>query len=84
MNKIIRALAYFGIHVWVAIQVYVVSIAIISPFFNVVISVLDLANKYPKLILGKYLWLWLISSAVLWLVLYIYIEVHNYKERHKK
>ena len=89
LNKLIKAVSYFVVHLVVAVELYLLALLITSPVFNLVIGVMDLLNKVPALFLGKYLALWALVSIAVWLVLFIYEEIRAYdlrtdfKRKHK-
>lgn len=89
LNKLIKAVSYLVIHLVVAVELYLLALLITSPVFNLVIGVMDLLNKVPALLLGKYLVLWALVSVAVWLVLFIYVEIKTYdlrtdfKRKHK-
>lgn len=89
LNKLIKAVSYFLVHLVVAVELYLLALLITSPVFNLVIGVMDLLNKVPTLLLGKYLVLWALVSVAVWLVLFIYEEIRTYdlradfKRKHK-
>ena len=89
LNKLIKAVSYFVVHLFVAVELYLLALLITSPLFNLVIGVMDLLNKVPAHLLGKYLVLWALVSVAVWLVLFIYEEIIKYdlrtdfKRKHK-
>lgn len=89
LNKLIKAVSYFLVHLVVAVELYLLALLITSPLFNLVIGVMDLLNKVPTQILGKYLVMWALVSVAVWLVLFIYEEIRAYdlrtdfKRKHK-
>ena len=89
LNKLIKAVSYFVVHLIVAVELYLLALLITSPVFNLVIGVMDLLNKVPVHLLGKYLVLWALVSVAVWLVLFIYEEIRTYdlrtdfKRKHK-
>lgn len=89
LNKLIKAVSYFLVHLVVAVELYLLALLITSPLFNLVIGVMDLLNKVPAHLLGKYLALWALVSVAVWLVLFIYEEIRAYdlrtdfKRKHK-
>ena len=89
LNKLIKAVSYFVVHLFVAVELYLLALLITSPLFNLVIGVMDLLNKVPAHLLGKYLVLWALVSVAVWLVLFIYEEIITYdlrtdfKRKHK-
>lgn len=89
LNKLIKAVSYFLVHLVVAVELYLLALLITSPVFNLVIGVMDLLNKVPAHLLGKYLVLWALVSVAVWLVLFIYEEIRTYdlradfKRKHK-
>ena len=89
LNKLIKAVSYFVVHLVVAVELYLLALLITSPVFNLVIGVMDLLNKVPASFLGKYLVLWALVSVAVWLVLFIYEEIRTYdlrtdfKRKHK-
>ena len=89
LNKLIKAVSYFLVHLVVAVELYLLALLITSPLFNLVIGVMDLLNKVPVHLLGKYLALWALVSVAVWLVLFIYEEIRAYdlrtdfKRKHK-
>ena len=89
LNKLIKAVSYFVVHLVVAVELYLLALLITSPVFNLVIGVMDLLNKVPAHLLGKYLALWALVSVAVWLVLFIYEEIRAYdlrtdfKRKHK-
>lgn len=89
LNKLIKAVSYFVVHLVVAVELYLLALLITSPVFNLVIGVMDLLNKVPAHLLGKYLVLWALVSVAVWLVLFIYEEIRAYdlrtdfKRKHK-
>lgn len=89
LNKLIKAVSYFIVHLVVAVELYLLALLITSPVFNLVIGVMDLLNKVPAHLLGKYLVLWALVSVAVWLVLFIYEEIRAYdlrtdfKRKHK-
>ena len=89
LNKLIKAVSYFVVHLIVAVELYLLALLITSPVFNLVIGVMDLLNKVPAHLLGKYLVLWALVSVAVWLVLFIYEEIKAYdlrtdfKRKHK-
>lgn len=89
LNKLIKAVSYFVVHLVVAVELYLLALLITSPVFNLVIGVMDLLNKVPAILLGKYLVLWALVSVAVWLVLFIYEEIKTYnlradfKRKHK-
>ena len=89
LNKLIKAVSYFVVHLIVAVELYLLALLITSPVFNLVIGVMDLLNKVPAHLLGKYLVLWALVSIAVWLVLFIYEEIRAYdlrtdfKRKHK-
>ena len=89
LNKLIKAVSYFVVHLVVAVELYLLALLITSPVFNLVIGVMDLLNKIPTRLLGKYLVMWALVSVAVWLVLFIYEEIRAYnlrtdfKRKHK-
>lgn len=89
LNKLIKAVSYFIIHLVVAVELYLLALLITSPAFNLLIGVMDLLNKVPAYLLGKYLVLWALVSVPVWLVLFIYEEIRthdlrtDFKRKHK-
>lgn len=89
LNKLIKAVSYFVVHLVVAVELYLLALLITSPVFNLVIGVMDLLNKIPAHLLGKYLVMWALISVAVWLVLFIYEEIRAYdlrtdfKRKHK-
>lgn len=89
LNKLIKAVSYFIIHLVVAVELYLLALLITSPAFNLLIGVTDLLNKVPAYLLGKYLVLWALVSVPVWLVLFIYEEIRthdlrtDFKRKHK-
>lgn len=89
LNKLIKAVSYFIVHLVVAVELYLLALLITSPVFNLVIGVMDLLNKVPAHLIGKYLVLWALVSVAVWLVLFIYEEIRAYdlrtdfKRKHK-
>ena len=89
LNKLIKAVSYFVVHLVVAVELYLLALLITSPVFSLVIGVMDLLNKVPTPLLGKYLALWALVSVAVWLVLFIYEEIKTYdlrtdfKRKHK-
>ena len=89
LNKLIKAVSYFVVHLVVAVELYLLALLITSPVFSLVIGVMDLLNKVPGPFLGKYLALWALVSVAVWLVLFIYEEIKAYdlrtdfKRKHK-
>ena len=89
LNKLITAVSYFFVHLVVAVELYLLALLITSPVFNLVIGVMDLLNKVPTQILGKYLVLWALVSVPVWIVIFIYVEIRTYdlrtdfKRKHK-
>ena len=45
LNKLIKAVSYFIVHLVVAVELYLLALLITSPVFNLVIGVMDLLNK---------------------------------------
>lgn len=89
LNKLIKVVSYFIIHLVVAVELYLLALLITSPAFNLLIGVTDLLNKVPAYLLGKYLVLWALVSVPVWLVLFIYEEIRthdlrtDFKRKHK-
>ena len=89
LNKLIKAVSYFLVHLVVAVELYLLALLITSPVFNLVIGVMDLLNKVPAHLLGKYLALWALVSFAVWLVLFISEAIRTYdlrtdlKRKHK-
>lgn len=89
LNKLIKAVSYFLVHLVVAVALYLLALLITSPVFNLVIGVMDLLNKVPTQILGKYLVLWALISVAVWIVIFIYVEIRthalktDFKRKHK-
>ena len=52
LNKLIKAVSYFVVHLFVAVELYLLALLITSPVFNLVIGVMDLLNKVPAHLLG--------------------------------
>lgn len=86
LNKLIKAVSYFLVHLVVAVELYLLALLITSPVFNLVIGVMDLLNKVPTQILGKYLVLWALVSVAVWIVIFIYVEIrtHDFKTDFKR
>ena len=49
LNKLIKAVSYFVVHLVVAVELYLLALLITSPIFSLVIGVMDLLNKVPQL-----------------------------------
>lgn len=84
MNKFVKFLGYIGIHLLVVIEVYLLAILIASPFMNIAIGIMDAMYKLPDVLEGKYFIAWLILALLIWLPMYIYVEVKSYRTRHPK
>ena len=73
MNKFLRFLGYVGVHVLVILEVYLLALFLSSPIMFLVIGILDVIQRIPSILVGKYLIAWLIASTVLWLPMYVYV-----------
>lgn len=79
LNKMIKILGYVLSHLLVALELYLTSFLLVSPILSIVFGVLDVVDKVPSFIQGKYLLLWLGVSAVVWLGLIVYVEIKTYR-----
>ena len=84
MNKLVKFLGYIGVHIIVVIEVYLLAILIASPFLNIVIGIMDAMCKLPDVLKGKYFVAWLALALLIWLPMYIYVELKSYRARHPK
>lgn len=78
-NKFIKAIAYAGVHILVALEIYLIALVVTSPVLGIVYGILDVLHKVPSLIHGRYLVTWLLASVLVWIVMLIYTEIktHN-------
>lgn len=76
LNSIVKWIRYFGLHLLLVIEMYLTSIAIVSPFYCILCAISQIAA-------GKmaFFWqIWLLSAVPLWIVLVIYVEVKVHKK----
>lgn len=84
MNKFIKFIGYIFVHLLVAVEVYILALALVSPVMNIVIGIMDSIHKIPVMLYGKYFIVWLLLAVVLWIPMYIYTEVKGHIGRHPK
>ena len=84
MNKLLRYLGYIGVYILVILEVFFVSLLLSSPLLYLVISILDIANCIPAMLTGKYLILWLITSSVFSIPMFIYVIINGDIKTKKK
>ena len=75
MNKFLRFLGYIGVHLFVVLEIYILALFISSPVMFIIISIMDAIHRIPVILEGRYLIVWLLVSLVLWLPMYLYVEV---------
>ena len=74
VNKAVRFILTFFARLLVALSVYMVSLAMISPVLCLALSVMDfLSVSYRQY--GLFIIIWCISALILWIPLYIYILI---------
>ena len=81
MNKFIKFIGYIFVHLLVAVEVYILAMALVSPVMNIAIGIMDLIHKIPVMLYGKYFIVWLLLAVVIWIPMYVYTEVKLYKSR---
>jgi hypothetical protein len=84
MNKFIKFIGYIFVHLLVAIEVYILALALVSPVMNIAMGVMDSIHKTPVYLEGKYFIIWLLLAVVLWIPMYVYTEVKGHIGRHPK
>ena len=84
MNKFIKFIGYIFVHLLVAIEVYILALALVSPVMNIAMGIMDSIHKIPVMFYGKYFIVWLLLAVVLWIPMYVYTEVKGHKDRHPK
>lgn len=84
MNKFIKFIGYIFVHLLVAVEVYILALALVSPVMNMAISIMDSIHKIPAVLYGKYLIVWLLLAVIIWIPMYVYTEVKGHKDRHPK
>lgn len=75
MNKFLRFLGYTGVHLFVVLEIYILALFISSPVMFIIIGIMDALHRIPMILEGRYLIVWLLVSLVLWLPMYLYVEV---------
>lgn len=80
VNNFVKFIGYIAVHLSVALETLLLALLFISPIFNIVIGTMYVRKTIPLTMLNHYLLVWLLSSLVIWIVLFIYVEV----EAHKK
>lgn len=75
MNKFLRFLGYTGVHLFVVLEIYILALFISSPAMFIIIGIMDALHRIPVILEGRYLIVWLFVSLVLWLPMYLYVEV---------
>ena len=81
LNKIIKALGAFGIHVLVALEVYLLALFLLSPVFCLALGIMDLCSFPLTLLQGKILFAFLAIGGIIWVFLYIYVKVKVLKKK---
>lgn len=78
VNKAVKALAAFAVHVYVAFLCYVLSFCFTSPIISFVLVIVSAVMKrLPELIIRRYIFVCLVSSIPLWFLFYGYIIWKN-------
>lgn len=83
VNKALKAISFVILHIITGLSLYLLSLAVTSPFFNIAVCIIDKIKK-PSFIEGRFLESWLIVSVPLWLVFIIYTEIKSYKRAGSK
>lgn len=84
MNKFIKFLGYMGVHLLVMIEVWFLAILLASPIVGLVFGIMDATQHVPAILEGRFFIAWLIITLVLWLPMYIYVEIKGHRDRHLK
>ena len=79
INKLIKFFGYAFIHLSTAIGVYFVALLLTSPACCLALAVLDLFNLSITFTY-HFLYIWLLSGLLVFIPMYIYVEVKAYKK----
>lgn len=84
MNKFIKFIGYIFVHLLVAVEVYILALALVSPVMNIAMGIMDSIHKIPVMLYGKYFIVWLLLAVVLWIPMYVYTEVKGHIGKHPR
>lgn len=82
LNKTMKAVAYLFVNFWTLVLLEILALLVTSPVLLLILSVMDVINKIPSFMQGRYLICWLIASAPFFIGFIIYTEI-KVKERLK-
>ena len=78
LNKFVKFLAYAGAHILVSLEVYILAFIVTGPVLGLVYGIMDVINKVPELIRGRYLIVWVLASVVTWIIMLVYVELKTH------
>ena len=84
VNKLIKAIAYFAVRLLSSVSLAILALLVTSPVLLTVITVMEVINKIPSFMQGRYPLCWLIISAPFFIGFNIYTDVKLHKTRIKK
>ena len=83
LNKFLKAVTYFVVRLLSALLLEILALLVTSPVFLFVLGIMDLLNKIPSLIQGRYLLSWLIVSAPFFIGFNIYTDIAVSKPKRR-
>ena len=83
VNKTLKAIAYFFVRILSAVSLAFLALLVTSPVVLTVIAFMDVLNKIPSLLQGRYLVCWLIVSAPFFVGFNIYTDIKINAPRRK-
>lgn len=79
INKLIKFFGYTFIHLSTAIGVYLVALLLASPACCLALAMLDLFNLSITFTY-RFLFIWLLSGLLVFIPMYIYVEIKAHKK----
>lgn len=83
VNKLAKAGAYFVVRLLSSVSLAILALLVTSPMLLIVITVMEVINKVPSFMQGRYPLCWLIISAPFFVGFNIYTDIKMHKNRLK-
>lgn len=79
INKLIKFFGYTFVHLSTAIGIYSVALLLVSPVCCLALAIFDLFNLTITFTY-HFLYIWLLSGLLVFIPLYIYVEIKAHKK----
>lgn len=83
VNKLIKVIMYFVVRLLSSVSLAILALLVTSPMLLIVITVMEVINKVPSFMQGRYPLCWLIISAPFFVGFNIYTDIKMHKNRLK-